>query len=147
MSPTIKLVQSFVQKKDNELNRMMIYTKKERKITAMPLVFDAGNSATCPPVDGGWEAAGRRISEAPIATCHLQPSPELTDPGPSIECPELVIGHVAEPVELKLVGGTTLLIERVHKLGILLEKIEPLVLLVVTSRYVVVASPPVVQSP
>jgi len=85
------------------------------------------------------------IHEASIGPLTME-HPVVADFGASIEAPELMVGKVSKLVQLKLVR----LVHCVHLVNmfhILLEHIEPLVLVLKAPRHSVVAPPPLVEVP
>lgn len=85
------------------------------------------------------------VLELPLR--HL-PSPDLVvlDLGAGVEASELLVGHVREGVELELIR-LVLLVEFVDELDVVLEHVEPPVLLVEVPCHRVVAAPSLVERP
>lgn len=115
-------------------------------ITALSLILHSSDSAFLPPIYGWRDCIDILVHETPTATRAPLERPVVFNLGPSKDTLELMVSHVCKLVQLQFVR-LILLVEVVNIVHVVLEHIEPLVLLVEVPRHRVMAPPPLVQIP
>ncbi|CAN1774420.1 hypothetical protein LINPERHAP1_LOCUS12938 [Linum perenne] len=115
-------------------------------LTTLALILNRGNSTFLPPVNRRWDSLNILVHESSIPTWGAPEHGMVVNLGVSESVLELVVGHVCKLVQLQLVGLVHLVgLMNMHH--IVLEHIEPLVLVLEALGHSVVAPPPLVQLP
>lgn len=115
-------------------------------LTTLALILNWCDSTVLSPVNRQRDTGNLLVPERPITAPLPSEHPMMLNLGASIRTPELVVGHVCKLVQFQLIR-LVFFVAVVDMLDILLEHIEPLVLLIKAPRNRVVAPPPLVQIP